>query len=147
MSISLLDDEAYCCETQSFIRYWSTRKTSFEDLRQWWDTGKEKIKDIAIKYSIRRSRERRNKELNLIQKLTLAKNENIVDLQEIQSIEYELTVISDVEARGASIRSRASWLEQGERPTSFFFNLEKRKQVKSCITHLKTDASPVTAKF
>ena len=80
----------------------------------------------------------------MIHELTIAINRVIVDTQEVQRIEHELALCADAKARGAFVRSRASWVEQGEKPTRFFFNLEKRKQAKSCITKLEADQSIVT---
>ena len=36
-------------------------------------------------------------------------------------------------------RSKCRWLEKGERPTKYFFNLEKRNYNKKTVTELKTD--------
>ena len=36
-------------------------------------------------------------------------------------------------------RSKCRWLEKGERPTKYFFNLEKRNHNKKTVTELKTD--------
>ena len=42
-------------------------------------------------------------------------------------------------AKGAIIRSRARWVEDGEKNTSYFFNLEKRQYSKKCISKLRND--------
>lgn len=42
-------------------------------------------------------------------------------------------------AKGAFIRSRARWIEQGEKNTSYFFNLEKQRQVKKKIQKLSVN--------
>ena len=34
-------------------------------------------------------------------------------------------------------RSKVKWVEQGEKPTKYFFNLEKRNYEKKIITQLK----------
>ena len=39
--------------------------------------------------------------------------------------------------KGAIIRSKARWREQGERNTRYFFNLEKRNQSRKAVTKLK----------
>ena len=44
---------------------------------------------------------------------------------------------------GIKIRSRASWLEEGERPMKFF-SIEKCKQERACITKLWIDQGVVT---
>lgn len=39
-------------------------------------------------------------------------------------------------AQGAFIRSRARWIEEGEKNSSYFFNLEKQRQTKEKIQKL-----------
>ena len=39
--------------------------------------------------------------------------------------------------KGVIIRSKARWREQGERNTTYFFNLEKRNQSRKAVTKLK----------
>ena len=46
--------------------------------------------------------------------------------------------------KGAFIRSRAKWLEEGEKITSFFFVLEKRNCKRNNTTYLKID-NPFTS--
>ena len=36
-------------------------------------------------------------------------------------------------------RSKSRWLEEGERPTKYFFNLEKRNYNKKTVTELNID--------
>ena len=43
------------------------------------------------------------------------------------------------EAEGHKIRSRAKWIEDGEKPTRYFFGLEKSRQNNNTITKLKDD--------
>ena len=138
LNTSILTDEKYRCETITFIQYWSTRKPTFNDLRTWWDEGKLRLKGIAIKHCVSRSRNRKKVELELIRELTRLKNLSTPDLQAIDRVEQELVNIADEKARGAQIRSRAAWVENGEKPTRYFFKLEKRKQTRSCINELAT---------
>ena len=139
LNISLFSDDYYCRETEAFLKYWSLRKNAFANLQEWWDECKTKLKSIAIKHSVRRSKQYKAKERNLLHELSRLHNDQTPDVHEIQRIEHELTSLADEKARGAQIRSRASWIEEGERPTRYFFNLEKRKQPKSCISKLKTE--------
>lgn len=47
-------------------------------------------------------------------------------------------------AKGAFIRSRAKWLELGERNSSYFFALEKRNRKRNNITALKINDNIIT---
>ena len=42
--------------------------------------------------------------------------------------EEEKERINNLKAKGAYMRSRAKWMEEGEKNTAYFCNLEKRKQ-------------------
>ena len=41
-------------------------------------------------------------------------------------------------------RSKARWIEKGEKPTNYFFNLEKRNLEKKVITQLKLENGDIT---
>ena len=43
-------------------------------------------------------------------------------------------------AKGAQIRSRTKWVEEGEKNTKYFLGLEKARAVRNTITQLKTDS-------
>ena len=79
--------------------------------------------------------------------------------KDIQSLEKELSEFKDIDSRnlldsidrnkreleeirrqkieGVMLRSRARWVEYGEKPTSYFANLEKRNSVNKSIIHLQ----------
>lgn len=42
-------------------------------------------------------------------------------------------------AKGAYIRSRARWIEKGEKSSTYFFGLEKQRQTKRKISKLMTN--------
>ena len=49
---------------------------------------------------------------------------------EIDIIESELENLYASEAKGAQVRSRVKWIEEGEKNTKFFLGLEKSRQIK-----------------
>ena len=48
-------------------------------------------------------------------------------------LENELSKLYDKKSKGAQIRSRVKWIEEGERNTSYFLGLEKHNQSKNVI--------------
>ena len=77
-------------------------------------------------------------ELNsLINKGTLTEEEEL----KLSSLKEEVDQLYINMTKGAFIRSRAKWLEEGERNTSYFFALEKRNFKRNIITSLKIDNS------
>ena len=60
-------------------------------------------------------------------------------LDEYDATKKELKEIYDNKAREAMFRSKARWIEKGEKPTNYFFNLEKRNFEKKVIAQLKIE--------
>lgn len=52
-------------------------------------------------------------------------------------IKTELKDMYEKRGKEAMFRSKARWIEKGEKPTRYFFNLEKRNFEKKAITQLK----------
>ena len=55
---------------------------------------------------------------------------------EIIFVESQLAALSDRISQGVKVCSRAQWLEQGERPTRFFFKLERERAERNCVTSI-----------
>ena len=56
----------------------------------------------------------------------------------------ELENIYDKKAKGVKIRSKCKWYQHGEKPTKFFFNLEKQKAINTTVRHLIDDGKDIT---
>ena len=74
-----------------------------------------------------------NKLISLRQRLVNGDN-FVVD--SIQDIEWRLKVIYTKEIEGILVRSRAEWLEEGERPTRYFFQLHSSNAQRSKISSM-----------
>ena len=55
----------------------------------------------------------------------------------IWPLKKDLCFIYENRAKGAIIRSKTKWIEQGEKPTKYFFNLEERNYNRKIIKSLK----------
>ena len=88
---------------------------------------KSKIKGTTIAYSINKNRRTREKENNIkneIEKLTTMairnpENKNIIESVEKQK--QKLDIHNLHKARGAQIRSRVKYIQDGEKNTNFFW--------------------------
>ena len=103
-----------------------------------WDLFKIKVKEFSIFYSKNRKQIQDNEIKNLETKITELDNkpnthEETAKLKE--ELEHKLAEIST----GAQIRSRAEYVENGEKNTKFFLNLEKKRQEQNVITELKNE--------
>ena len=67
----------------------------------------------------------------LINQLQLLSSKQDLSEDELKTLSAELHRIFGNLAKGAFIRSRAKWLEEGEKNSSYFFALEKRNNVAS----------------
>jgi len=105
-----------------------------------WEWFKFKVKRLAIDTGKFLSRMRKQKQKDLIGEINLlAVNsqispENTAKFQELQS---QLDELYSEKANGAYIRSRARWIEKGEKNSSCFFGLEKQRQTKKKINNLE----------
>ena len=88
------------------------------------------MKEIAIAHSVTEARECKQEKLNLereFHNILSCGNSNTADdhvrLAEIKDL---LKAIEDRTEEGAIIRSREQWIEFGEKPTKYFYQLEQK---------------------
>ncbi|KAJ8017399.1 hypothetical protein HOLleu_45230 [Holothuria leucospilota] len=123
-NVSLNTDEDFCNDLRFHYQLWKTLKPGFPSLSEWWEEVKNRVKNLAIKHSKRRANEKKEWLKHLQTRCRASQ------LEDVDS------VISD-EAEGAFIRSRANYLDLGERPSSFFFRLESRRGNKKVIRSIR----------
>ena len=104
------------------------------------------IRVLTISYSKHKAKKFREKEQDLDVRLEeldsfLSQNTNANGIQEKQQeyarLKQELSLIYENRGKGAIIRSKARWTEQGEQPTKYFFNLEKRNYNRKVIREIQ----------
>ena len=140
----LLNDRAFQREIRAFQMFWKDKKQDFSNIHEWWDEAKLQYKEIAVRQSVQKSRNRRKQEDSLIKKITDLKNAPYPDKNRIHLLEQQLKDIVDKRLDGIKIRSRAAWMEDSEKPTRYFFDLERKKQSAACISLLRTENKTVT---
>ena len=143
MNINILKDEKYKRTVKAFWTYWRSRKTKYDTRAEWWDIGKTKVKAITIEHCVRKVKAQKKEENKLLQQLNELKQQQVPDTETIAEIEEKITEMEVAKARGLQIRSRAKWIEQGERSTKYFFSLEKKKQPINTIKELETETGTV----
>ena len=110
------------------------------------------IRRETISYSKKKKRELQCREHNIQCKLEeldleIRNNGNLSDniSNEYDNLQTELIEIYDLKSQEAMFRSKVKWIEYGEKPTKYFFNLEKRNYKRKVITKLKpTDGEIIT---
>ena len=72
-------------------------------------------------------------------KTDLSVNSTLENHQKYIKTKLDLEVAWEHETKGAMIRSKERWIQEGEKSTKYFLNLEKRNVVNKTITSLKTN--------
>ena len=140
---SLLDDNTYIAMIKDEIKT-ICQTTHMEDKNTLWEFVKCQIRTATISYTKAVSRRNREKERRLEKKLEILENslaENGPNAEyRIAKIEWEQ--LQAKKSESAIFRSKAKWVESGEKNTKFFFNLEKQnynaRYIKKLITHTGT---------
>ena len=131
LNCSLLQDADYKEKVRQIIR--ETAENNANADPNWkWETIKMAIHSGTIEYSSRKQKDKENKIALLENKLNRLENTSAESpseqcTREIKKVKEDLeTYIAD-RTRGAMVRSRARWIEEGEHSTKYFFQSRKKK--------------------
>ena len=97
----------------------------------WWDIGKTHIPTS-------KRREKRFQRSNLVRQLGLAVQEPVPSAGVITDLRRQIRDKDEKFISSVRVRYKELWVEQGEKPTKYFFNLEKMRQQKKEMTELKS---------
>ena len=115
-----------------------------------WDALKCTITGVCIDYSSRKKKERIAKKTKIMKDIDKVNQLIAIDpsdtlLSQRESLQTELNKILDYETKGLIIRSRTRWMEEGEKSSKYFCNLEKRNSERKAINRLKKNNDEVIA--
>jgi exonuclease III len=139
---SLLREREYTAKVTEEISRLKIKYAEIEDCGMKWDLIKMELRMGAISYSKFLANKKRTNLKELIgRQVTLeneiAENPNDNIIQEAEEVKTEIENHNAEKARGAWLRSKADWVEFGEKNSNFFLRLENRnKQVKNIATLL-----------
>ena len=117
-----------------------------------WDAFKCTIRGYCIEYSARKKRQKYKVKKEVLDKIEHVKKrisdiiithgneaqDQLADLtKELSNYENIIKEMEDKETAGLIVRSRVRWVEEGERSTKYFCNLEKRVGEKKVIRQLR----------
>ena len=133
---SHLKSEEFTQEVRNIIT--TTANDDFDSFGGLWDTIKYKIKDYAIYFGKKTTKARNLEKIRLqenISRLTTNIPEGVDPelYTELSEAQTRLDSIVKEELEGVITRSKAQWVEKGERSTKYFFGLEKSKGKKKTI--------------
>ena len=98
------------------------------------------LRGQSISYGSFKKKQRNNQEKELISKITILEN-NLKENkeEELDNLKTDLQDIRQERLKGSMIRSRAEYMDKGERATKYFCGLEKHNYVSKLMQHLEKD--------
>ena len=151
---SLLKDDKFKELITFFYPQIHEKYSNVNDKQLLWELIKMEIRANTIKYSKQNRAELNKREIILQSELQELDyqicNTAFEDLEQgildkYESTKEELKCIYDQRGKEAMFRSKVIWLEQGEKPTKYFFNLEKTNYEKKLIREVKLENGEVTS--
>ena len=127
---SLLKDERYTNKLRENIVQYKEKYKDVDDLGLRWGLIKMEIRGLTIMHSKTKAKMEKTEETDLQNKaneLKLKAEQNPNDkkaINELYAVNLHLEKLLKYKTRGAILRSKSRWYEQGERNTRYFFKLE-----------------------
>jgi len=152
---SVINEEPYVLLIESIIDRTINEYNNCVSYGSVWDLIKLRVKEASIKYCTNRKRKERNIKQgleNIINRIDflIQNNTNCVEIDELINQRKrrlnELDRFYLQEAQGAQIRSRAKWVEDGEKSSAYFFRLETARQENNTINSLKSPEGNIETK-
>ena len=144
LNLDLLSDEEFCNLITQLIQKLLPYQHAFPSLHEWWDFLKNEIKITAIFFSRDKQRRLNHAKIRALNRLTDTKqalvngDTSVKDL--IVVLENELRAINEGHQKSYQIRSRAQWLEEGEKPSRFFLKLQSTSAKKNTMSAIFTQS-------
>ena len=141
----LLDDKYVALIKQTITDFRLNNPEGHASSHILWDSLKCVIRGETIKYCTLKKKILNEKRLSLESKLAIMesrlvncteKDRNNI-LSSVNNTQNELNNLIVQKAKGAAVRSRARWMEYGEKNNKYFLGLEKRNREKKNINCLK----------
>ena len=141
---SLLEKEDFINEMKEHITNIEFTETE-NDPHEKWEYVKSSIKTFCMNFSAKLNKTIKSKILDIENEISQMENVLHTDtnMNRKRHLECELNRLIDNKAKGAQIRSRANWIEQGETNSSYFLRLELQRQTYNTIKSLKREDDSV----
>lgn len=133
LNASLLLSELYSLEIRNIIANVSD-DASLSSYFSKWEFLKYKIRNFSISFSKQLKYSAQLEENELIREIYQCCNKSTISESDRRNLLILQTKLDDIytkKAKGAYIRSKAKWIEEGEKNTAYFCRLEKARQEKS----------------
>ena len=144
---SHLHSEEFTQEVREIIK--DTVSGSYDSFNGLWDTIKYRVKDYSIYYG-KKTKKYKSAEKKIVMdriediKKTPNYQESLSASEALLQLQERLDKILRVEMEGVIMRSKAQFVEKGERCTKYFFGLEKNRGKKKIINKLVDELTDET---
>ena len=139
---SLVNDDYYVSMLNQKIPEWQEEFNEVLDKRVLWDLIKYRVRQFTIKYAKEKAKKKRKQKLLQVEtslkqaEEMLATDPSETNHEKLVDLKLKYDSLFDYLAKGAIIRSRATWYEKGEKSNKYFLGLESHRGTKSCIRRL-----------
>lgn len=125
LNLALLQDTDFCDTIVQTITKLVEYQRCFPSLHEWWDFLKDSFKDIAQDFGTKKQKQLNYAKVNATNLLIKAKRDLLAGddsaKTRIEHLESDLQAINRAQHEAVKIRSRAQWLEEGEKLTKYFY--------------------------
>jgi exonuclease III len=140
----LLHDPEYVSNIKKLIEESKKEQNNIEDKGLAWEVVKLKIRSFSVPYCINKKKKRNKYRKNLEIELEnlqneLDKNSSELTLENFKTIKNELEKMDKEHINSIIFRSKTRWIEDGEKNTKYFLNLEKKNYLNKLISSLEID--------
>lgn len=127
LNTSLLENKEYKEQISEIIKNISNTHETF---KQKWEILKDEVKKFSIIFSVKQSNRFKKKIFNIEKEIEYIESlpYNEIDMIRKRNLETQLNEFYDKKSKGAQIRSRAKWINEGEKNTKYFLCLENKHQ-------------------
>ena len=125
-----MTDLNYCTTIRNMLLEYSGELDSIDDKHLRWERVKLLIKNTSISYSKQKSftvKQKIKKLEDEIERIETS-DSDLIDMNRKRNLEQELDNLYKNKTKGAYVRSKARWMEKGEKNNSYFLRLEKIHQ-------------------
>ena len=140
LNLDLLSDKDFCAVIVDEIQRHVSFKPAFPSLHDWWELLKDSIRKTAIDFGKQKFRKINSDRVRLTNSLITAKRQLIAGNSTarftIERLESQLNAINFQQQKSAQVRSRAQSIEEGEKPSKYFFRLESNRIEKSLVNSI-----------
>ena len=139
LNTSFLEDKNYIDTITDFWTTWKTKKQEFQHIQDWWDCGKHRIKEMSKEFSLKKNYLFQSQFDNLKSEIRYLKSYDSNDKNTRKRLldkQHELAELECVKACGAWVRSRFQYVNDSDKPTKYFFDLERKRGKQKQLSHL-----------